>query len=427
MKLKRLRKLLKNEFFRNFLTLFTGSSIAQAIPFIITPFLTRLFPNEIFGIFFVYSSTIMILSILSTLQYELAIVLPKKEKDAANLLALSLITTFIVSLITLIIIILLFDSITIMLGSTQIGKWLYFIPLSIFFTGIFQSCSYWNNRKKNYKLISYGKITKSFSSGTVQLTGGYLGFLKIGLIPGLIFGQFISAFYILIRTFKNYKYFYKIISLKNIIFVAKKYKDIPLFNTLISLLNTLSNHLPIFLLTKYYGLRFASFYGLSNRIINTPMGLIGQSVGQVFYQKASEIYNNKQNFYDYIKKTYWRLFKVAIIPFVVIAIIAPYLFEYLFGSEWVIAGKFTQILIPWLFIGFLNSPISYIITILNKQKKFLLYDILLLIFRFLSLYLGYKIYNDAFISILFYSLTGLCFNIFLIFYFLTISKKTKFE
>ena len=68
--------------------------------------------------------------------------------------------------------------------------------------------------------------------------------------------------------------------------LVKKYKDIPLFSTLISLLNTISNQLPIFLLTRFFGFASAGLYGLSHRVVAAPMGLIGQSVGEVFYQKA---------------------------------------------------------------------------------------------------------------------------------------------
>lgn len=421
------KKIFKSEFFRNSLTLFSGSLASQLILLTIFPILTRLYPIEIFGIYFVYSAIVITLSTLASLKYELAIVLPDNDEEAVNLLILSLITTFIVSLTIFLIIILFFDFITNLLGEKQIGKWLYFVPLSIFFLGIFQSFNYWNNRKKDYKIISFAKISKSISSSAVQLGGGSSTFQKTGLIYGLLFGQFSSAFFIAFKTIKNYKSLYTSISLKNIISAAKKYKDIPLFNTTMAVLNSLSNQLPIFLLTKFYGLTTASFYGLANRFISTPMGLVGQSVGQVFYQEASNRYNIRTNFYAFIKNTYIKLFKTALLPFLIMAVFAPFLFKLLFGAKWEIAGIFAQILIPWLIIMFLNSPITFIITILNKQKQMVVYDILLFILRFLSLYLGFKIYNDAYISIIFFSLTGLIFNIFLMFYLLIIAKRAEIE
>lgn len=418
-------KIMKNEFYRNVATLLSGSAIAQAIPILIMPILTRIYPTEIFGIFFIYSSIIMVLSIISTMEYELAIVLPEKDEEAINVFVLSIIVAFIISLVILSGVTLFFDSICTLLGDKNIGIWLYFIPLSVLLVGIYQSFNFWNNRKKNYKIISYSKVSKTTTSGTVQLSSGLSGLTNTGLIAGLISGQFIAAIYIYFRTIKEIRILLKHVSFNKIIYVAKKYKEIPLFNTVIDGLNTLSNQLPVFLIARFFGVQMVSFYGLANRVITTPMGLIGQSVGQVFYKEATDIFNSKRDFYGFITKTYLRLFKVGIVPFVLLAFIAPLLFKLVFGEEWEVAGTFTQILVPWLFIAFLNSPITHIVTILTKQKQIVIYDILLFVVRFAALYIGYKFYNDVYLAIIFYSLTGLLFNIFLLFYFLRISKSVN--
>jgi O-antigen/teichoic acid export membrane protein len=420
-------KILKNEFYRNVATLLSGSAIAQAIPILIMPVLTRIYPTEVFGIFFIYSSMILVLTIISTLEYELAIVLPEKDEEAINVFALSIIVAFIISLLILGVVTLFFDSICNLLGDKNIGEWLYFIPLSVLLVGIYQALNFWNNRKKKYKVISYSKVAKTTTSGSVQFGSGVAGYTGIGLIGGLISGQFIAAVFIYFKTIKEIRDLWKHVSFPKIITQAKKYKEIPLFNTVIDGLNTLSNQLPVFLIARFFGVQMVSFYGLANRVITTPMGLIGQSVGQVFYKEASDIFNSKRDFYGFIKKTYIRLFKIGIIPFALLALLSPIVFSLIFGEEWELAGTFTQILVPWLFIAFLNSPITHIVTILTRQKQIVVYDILLFVVRFASLYVGYKFYNDVYIAIILYSLTGLLFNIFLLFYFLRISKSVKFE
>ncbi|MDA3953964.1 MAG: oligosaccharide flippase family protein, partial [Bacteroidales bacterium] len=192
--------------------------------------------------------------------------------------------------------------------------------------------------------------------------------------------------------------------------------------TRITVPNTLSNHLPIFLLTSFYNLEMVAFYGLANRIVATPMSLISQSVGEVLYNEATKRYNNGQSIRSLVLSTYKKLAKLAVIPSIILLITAPYLVSFLFGIEWKLAGTFTQILIPWLFIGFLNLPTSFIITILNKQKQLLIYNILLLIFRFLALYIGFKFFESVTYSIFLFALTGVIFNIFLLFYIIKISN-----
>ncbi|MEJ2054345.1 MAG: oligosaccharide flippase family protein [Calditrichaceae bacterium] len=417
-----IQKIMDNEFYKNIFTLFGGLIIAQVIPLLIVPVLTRIYSVEIFGIFFIYSAIVVILSIFATLQYEITIVLPEEDSDAINLLILSLSTSLIISILLFIIIFFFNRQIALLLGDSNIGPWLFLIPVSIFFTGIFQSFSYFGNRFKKYKTISGGRIVKSTITGLSQLSCGITGYEKFGLIGGLIFGQIISAAYMAVKFFKKVFIFLHQVSVKRMIRLIKIYKNVPTYNTLMGLQNRLSGYLPFFLLGNYYGVTIVSLYGLAHRIIGTPTGIVSQSIGQVFYQKASESYNNKDDLYGLVKGLYIKLLKVAIIPFTLLFFIAPAAFKFIFGPEWISTGRIIQILTPWLLLSFLNTPITSVITILNKQKVLFIYNTLLLIFRFFALFIGFKVYNNEYYSIAFYALIGFIFNSFILFYMLAICR-----
>ncbi|MBT3207930.1 MAG: lipopolysaccharide biosynthesis protein [Bacteroidetes bacterium] len=420
-----IKKHFGNEFVKNVLTLFSGSFLAQLIPLLILPVLTRLYSTEVFAIFFIYSSIVMVLSVLSTLQMELAIVLPSNRKDAVNVLILSIIISIVVSLVLLVIIIFFSKEISILIGEKGIENWLFFVPISIFFLGIFQSFNYWCNRVKDYKSISYTKVCKSVSAASSQVSAGLMPTNNFGMIGGMLIGQFFSASFITFRVLKNERNLLADVSFSDMLSLAKKYRDIPKLNTLIGLLNNLSNHLPIFLLTKFFGSHITPHFGMAQRIVGTPMGMLSQSIGQVFYQQASDIYNRDGDLFAFIKKAYINLLKISIVPFGIAMIFAPILFNLFLGEGWEISGQFAQILVPWLFVMFLNSPITFVITILNKQKQMLVYDIFLIIFRFLALFCGYFYFDSFFVSIILFSLVGLGFNVFLMFYLFKISKSVN--
>jgi len=423
----KLKDAFKKDTYKNVFILFSGFSIAQAIPLLATLVLTRVFTKDQFGIFFIYSSLCMILSTFITLKLELAIVLPNKKDEGKVLFITSLLTSFIFSGIVYLVILFFYDPITNILGDKNIGKLLYILPLSLLFLGIVQSCSYWLNRNNKFKEISVINVSKSLTSSIVQISLGLFSFLKFGLIIGLISGQFISAIYGIYCSFKEKIIDTKNTSIKRIFDLVSRYKKIPIYNTSIAVSNTLSNHLPIFLLTSFYSLEMTALYGLAHRIIATPLGLVSQSVGQVLYNEASQRYNKGINLRSLIISTYKKLAKLAIIPSIIIMAFAPFIFGLLFGQEWKLAGTFTQLLIPWLFLMFLNSPMTYIITILNKQNQLLIYDILLLIFRFIALFVGYKYFGSITYSIILFSLAGVLFNIFLMFYILKISNAQIIE
>lgn len=157
----------------------------------------------------------------------------------------------------------------------------------------------------------------------------------------MIIGQFTSAVFIIFQTMGDFKKSIKSLSIKKIFYVAKKYRDIPLFNSLISLINILSQQLPILLLARFYSAGIAGFYGLSHRIIGTPAGLISQSVGEVFFRRAIEKYNQKSDFYNFIKKTYTGLLKIAIIPYAILFFLTYY-FDFIFGPDWEMSRKYAD-------------------------------------------------------------------------------------
>jgi len=139
---------LKSEFGRNVLTLMTGTTIAQAIPIAIMPILTRIYPPESFGVFALFLAITAVGASMATGQYEQAIVLPKSKKDALSIVILSIVITFGLSIVLLLMIIIFNNQIVNLLNNSEIKSWLYFIPLSVFLVGVYNSLNFFNIRKK---------------------------------------------------------------------------------------------------------------------------------------------------------------------------------------------------------------------------------------------------------------------------------------
>ena len=416
----------KNKFVKNFLTLLTGSVIGQLIVFLTIPLLTRMFSEEAFGVFTLFSSAVILLKTLATLNFELAIILPKRDKDAINIFIFNILLIFLFTLILFLIVFLFKNNLASFLKIQQLSNFIYLIPLSVFLIGNTTALEYWNNRNNSFKNITIGTISKSGTMSVFQLFTGISSFKSIGLIPGLIFGQFFN-FTILIRlSFKSVLSQKKYISIKRMFFLISRYRDIPLFNTILTFINNLSNELPVLLISKCFGFGTAGLYGLAIKISKTPPGIVGQSISLVFFNEASKLYNNDGDLYKLLKAMQKKLFIAALLIFIPIFIIS-YFLDYIFGNSWNEAGAYVRILLPWLFIMFLNSPISSLIEILNKQKTFLVYGVILLIARFLALYLGFTIFNDIKISLMFFSVVGVIFNFFIFIYFLKISKQNKLQ
>lgn len=294
----------------------------------------------------------------------------------------------------------------------------------MFLLGGISILDYWNNRKNKFKNISKGLFVKASIMSSSQIAVGFSSFNSLGLIPGMLLGNFFQLLFLIKTSLKSNESLIKKISFKKMFFFAKKYSDIPIFNTLINLTNNLSNELPVLLMTKYFGLANSGIYGLAIKFTRAPIGIFQQSVSQVFFNKASKVYNDNGNLHLLVLKTAKNLLLISVGIFIPLVATSFYL-DLLFGENWTDVGLYSRILIPWLFFAFLSNPITSLIIILNKQKTIVFYDFLLLIFRFLALFIGYYFYHNIVISLMLFSGVGMLFNILIFIYLFKTSKEKK--
>lgn len=388
----------KSEFSRNVLTLMTGTTIAQAIPITISPILTRIYTPEDFGVFALFLAIVGFFSVIASGRYEQAILIPKKDEDAINIFALGFIIICGISLFLLILILIFNDNIIAFLNNEAISIWLYFVPLTVFFLGLFNLLVLFNNRKKLYKDIANATIIKSIVLAIVQLS---IGFLKSG-VSGLISGQIISQFFANMRLLKNIihdKNLLQKINKVKIIALAKKYKNFPKFQAPHAMLNTFSSNLPIYMFTPFFGVGIVGLYSLSTRIVFAPLMILAGASAKVYNQQVSLLYIEKKDTYTFTINLLKSLLKKIFIPFVIFIYFAPDIFKIVFGNNWTEAGIYTQILSPWLLLNTLVATIAFIPSLVNKQKKALIVSVVQSFLILSGLYIG-VIYNDIYLSLI---------------------------
>ncbi|GIU01295.1 polysaccharide biosynthesis protein [Sulfurovum sp. TSL6] len=394
----------KSEFSRNVLTLMTGTTIAQAIPIAISPILTRIYTPEDFGVFALFMAITGLFSVVASGRYELALMIPKEDEDAINIFALGMTIVLFLALFLLTLVVLFNKSLTSILNNDEIGYWLYFVPIALFFTGLFNMLSYYNNRKKNYKNIANATIIKSIVSAIIQLS---IGFVKAG-VTGLISGHIVSTLFANTRLFKNIikdKILLSKISKNKMITLTKHYKNFPKYQAPHAMLNTFSSNIPIYMFTPFFNLTVVGFYSLSTRIVFAPMMILAGASAKVYNQKVMQIHNEHGNSYGFTVRLLKSLLKKISIPFLIIIVFAPDIFAFVFGEVWREAGVYTQVLSPWLGMVIFTSTISFIPSLLNLQRKALFLEIVYTILRVIAISIGLY-YQNVFIALICYSIVG---------------------
>lgn len=368
----------KSEFNKNVITLMTGTTMAQAIPVAISPILTRLYTPQDFGVFTFFLAMTAIFGSIANARYELAIMLPKKDEDAINIFALGFIISTIISFFILILIVLFNEYFVGLLGNKEIGMWFYFLPITVFLSGLWNNLNFFNNRKKQYKDLAKATIVKSIVVAIIQLSIGFIKSGAAGLISGQIFSQFFANTKLLSNILKN-KVLVSKISTSKVRAAAKRYINFPKFSIWGVLANKLSHNLTSILISAFYSITTLGFYSLVQRLLGIPSSIIGQSIGQVFFQQGTEEKRKTGIAIKTFNNTVKKLIIIGFPSFSVLFFIAEDLFAFIFGEEWRVTGTYAQIVIPLFFIRFVSSSVSSIIIIFEKQKIGFYMDLILLL------------------------------------------------
>lgn len=356
----------RSDFTRNFLVLFRGTLIAQLIPVLLTPVLTRLYSPADFGVLELFLSVSLILGVIANGRYELAIVLSDEKKDAWNLMSLGMLISIAFSILLILFVVLFVDQIVGWLNESEIRVWLYLIPIAVLFQGWYGMLNYYNTREKDFKTIAAASVTRATGRTGLQLLIGILVHSPAGLIIGQVFG-FFSGVFMMMRKIKL-KAFFSEVSWSKMKKQGKRYRRFPIFTLPATLANTAAINLTGILISAMYSITSVGFYALANRILGMPGSLIGKSLANVYHKEAVDHRKTKGHAKVVFVSTVKKLLLVSIPIFLIIFLFAEDLFAFVFGEEWRTAGEFAKILIPLLFIRFIFAPVSVTLSVFERQE-----------------------------------------------------------
>lgn len=387
-------RILNSEYIRNTLTLVSGNTLAQLIPLLAEPVLTRLFPPEDFGLLALFISISSLFAIVATGRYELAVMLPSKDEDAVNLAGLSFFVTIATSILSLLVVWIFNSPICHILNSPSISSYLYLVPLVVFFTGLTQTLNYWFSRKMNFRKVSIARITQSGTAAGAGIGAGFMRMGPGGLIWAQVLGNVASAAYFLLRFFRIDRHALGQVTGKRMQSMAREYAEFPRVNALYIFTDTAQYSGISFLIAYFFNNILLGFYSRTFRILTVPLSFIGSAISQTFYQKASVIHRKGESLRRFSLQTLLGSAIVGFPIFLVIILWGPDIFAFVLGQPWRPAGVYAQVLSPWLFMKFITQPLTQLPMILNRQKELFLFSLLGIALIFGSLIYGGLVADD---------------------------------
>jgi O-antigen/teichoic acid export membrane protein len=105
---------------------------------------------------------------------------------------------------------------------------------------------------------------------------------------------------------------------------------------------------------------------LAQRVTSIPVGLLGGSISRVYLAEATQK-QSEGRLGEFTRRIMLTLLKIGLGPFLLLAVAAPILFQYIFGEEWIRAGTMVTWLVPYMLLQFVASPVSTILHATGNQ------------------------------------------------------------
>jgi len=351
-----IRKVAASRFLRDAASLGGGTALSQLIAIGSLPVLARLYTPEEFGILALYVAIAQVLSVFSTLKLEQMIMLPDSNVDAAGLLVAIFFCSFVFSLTTALIMTLLVVPVLSFMD-VDVGFWIYLLPVSFFFSGIYHGLRFWQMRQRNFRLVSVGLVSAITAGTVLSIMVGVWGFGAFGLIIGYIVQGIVNTAVMLYGIRKHKEYFSKL-NITRVVRSVSPHKKMMSSLIISHGISSSSMRIPVFAIGGFFGNSVLGFYSLADRIVSAPVQLISDALGDVYRQRASVSWRREGFFFD----IYWKTLAVTTfvgVPIFLSAIfVAPELFVIVLGEEWCISGEYAQILLVAALAGFITTPVD---------------------------------------------------------------------
>ncbi len=395
-----------------------GTAAAQAITVAFSPFVTRLYGPEAYGILGIFAAMTALLAPVATLALAAAVVLPVSERDARALARLSITASASVALVLVFVFIVLRAEIASAFGFAAPAAYLLLIPAVVFLSGVEQTWRQWLVRKQRFRTISGAGIARAVLVGSSKVgIGTLLPTAPVLLILNTL-GHGVHATLLWIGSRRSpvqtgcggdrRRASVARTELRDII---RRYRDFPLYRAPQQLLNAGSHSLAPLLLAAFFGPVPAGFYALSRSALGLPLTLVSSSVGTVLLPRLARTAQRGQKLRSVLLKTTLGLVLIGIMPFGAVVAFGPWLFGFVFGGEWVVAGQYSQWLALMLLVQFASTPCMQAVAILDLQRHFLRLEVIAVTLRVAGLVWGAIVMQSSIAAVALFAIAGAVFQV----------------
>jgi len=244
------------------------------------------------------------------------------------------------------------------------------VPLGVLLTGVYDILCAWAARQQNFRQVSAAQVTQALTGNGVKILVAVvfvagIGGQVVGQLTGLL-GAAVTLAVLSCRSRRQVPFSRE--EPHSLRAVAKRYRKCPQFLCWATLLNQVATQMPPILLARFFSPAATGLYYLGDRLLGFPISTVGGAVSRVFFQRAAADWHSAGGTGRVVLRTFQGLLLLGSGPLLVLGLLGPQLFSWIFGAEWREAGVYAQLLAPLYLLKFAVSPLTTSLTVAEKQE-----------------------------------------------------------
>ena len=356
---------------RAILTLLAGGALAQALPLLLGPWLTRLYSPEEFGLYHLFAAVAANLAVVACARYEFALPLAQDDDEAAALRTLCLrLLGASVSISTA----------AAVAWALWVGVlWPLWLPAAVGALGLVSLATLNAVRAQRFRGLAIARV--------LQHGGGALAQAAAGLLQAGVSGRIVAPTAAALAAVAALGWPGPARAARaRWLVAARAHRSFPLLNTPHAFLGALQDTLAVALVAASLGPAAAGAWGLALRYLKAPATLIGSAVSQALYPRlaaagvgataaavatgeaATQVGAEAQSGQSgctaegraLVLRTMALLAMLAAPLVAGLWWLGPMLFTWAFGPAWAEAGELARALAVYIGLHFVASPLGVV-------------------------------------------------------------------
>lgn len=389
------RTQLQSGLVKNTLALISGTVVTQAIVFLASPILSRVFAPEDFGNLANFNAWVAILTLLSNLRYEHAIIVAKGRKNVSRVVALT--------------------------GLLSLASVCAYLVIAVIFFLFYHGSGYLAHLKNIVLLIPIGTLAVCLTSILIQLNVKMGRFKRIAsvtaaqivftLVPQIVLGRLHVEHALIIGTIVGYCFSGLLfawffvregsarripggVRVVNLRATARQHLNFPRYTLPADAITIASQQfIPVFVLALFNP-AVAGLYAFSVRAVRVPLIVVSTALAGALRKEAIDRVHSGRSLAGLFSATASSLAVLSLAPFIIVLLFAKPIFTTVFGDRWIDAGRVVQILSPGILLEFISLPLAVFFLVTNTQRYTLAIQLTGFVLLVGALLLGRHRYGD---------------------------------